>query len=64
MSGVRLKTSQDVGILVERDTDSIAKALSHALNQKWDRTKIRAHVEKRTWDVVADEVYSVFKRMA
>jgi len=57
-------TSQDVGILVERDTDSIAKALSHALNQKWDRTKIRAHVEKRTWDVVADEVYSVFKRMA
>ena len=53
-------TSHDVGILVERNSGSIADGLIEALKRKWDRMRIRDHVAARSWDVVASEVEAVF----
>ncbi|MBN2512094.1 MAG: glycosyltransferase family 4 protein [Sedimentisphaerales bacterium] len=53
-------TSNDVGMLVERNPDAIAKGLVWALNRDWDRDLIYNHVASRTWDVVAEEIAEIF----
>ncbi|MBF0468369.1 MAG: glycosyltransferase family 4 protein [Desulfamplus sp.] len=54
-------TSPDVGMLMDRNADSISDALLMALNRDWDRNKIRSHVAGRTWQSVAKEVRDVFE---
>ena len=56
-------TTPDVGILVERNVESIAGGLIQALGKNWDKERIRAHVANRTWQVVAEEVKTVFDRL-
>lgn len=56
-------TTPDVGILVERNAESIADGLIQALGKTWDKKRIRAHVANRTWQVVAEEVKTVFDRL-
>ena len=53
-------TSSDIGILADRTPSAISTALGQALNRKWDRSQIRRHVEKRTWEKVAKEVREVY----
>jgi len=53
-------TTHAVGILVERNSGSIADGLLEALNRQWNRRRIREHVVERSWDVVAEEVKIVF----
>jgi glycosyltransferase involved in cell wall biosynthesis len=56
-------TTSEVGLLVERNKVSIAEGLIKALNKNWDRKKIREHVSKRTWNIVAQEVKDVFNQV-
>lgn len=56
-------TSPEVGMLVERNKESIANGLIEALSKDWNREMIREHVSKRTWDVVAQEVKDVFDQV-
>lgn len=48
--------SQDVGIVVERDVESIAAGIDQALKRGWDRDAVRARIESRTWRAVGMEV--------
>jgi glycosyltransferase involved in cell wall biosynthesis len=54
-------TTPDVGLLVERNPDSIKEGLLNALNRRWDRLRIHRHVAERTWHKVAHEVKAVFE---
>lgn len=56
-------TNSEVGLLVERNVDSISKGLIDALRRDWKRDQIVRHVSKRTWDVVAGEVKQVFEKI-
>ncbi len=56
-------TTPDVGILVDRNKESISNGLIKALNTEWNREAIRNHVSKRTWAVVAQEVKKVFDQV-
>jgi len=46
------------------DPAALAKALEASLGRNWSREAIRGSVSERTWDAVADEVLSVFGRVA
>jgi len=48
--------SAELGVLVERDSQSIASGLDVALSKNWDREQIAAHARRRTWEAVASEV--------
>ncbi len=48
--------SPEVGIVVERDVQSIAAGIDKALKRGWDRDAIRARIESRTWRAVGAEV--------
>jgi len=54
-------TNDEVGILIDRNVDSISRGLMDALKRDWDRDLIVEHVSKRTWDIVAEEVKDVFE---
>ena len=54
-------TSSELGLLVERDVDSIAVGLEKALNKTWDREEIARQSRARSWDAVAKEVESFFR---
>jgi len=56
-------TDPDVGILVERNPGAISIALIEALKREWDRENIINHVNKRSWNVVANEVKDVFSKV-
>jgi teichuronic acid biosynthesis glycosyltransferase TuaC len=47
--------SEDLGFLVERNPESIAKGIEAALRKPWDRRAIAEHGRQRTWDRVAEE---------
>jgi teichuronic acid biosynthesis glycosyltransferase TuaC len=49
-------TSPELGIMVEQDSEDIAKGLDRALLTEWDRTRLVKHAGTRTWEVVAEEV--------
>jgi len=51
-----LITSRDLGILVERDVESIATAMDQALASAWDRALLARQVQSRAWERVAEEV--------
>jgi hypothetical protein len=54
-------TTPDVGLLVERNPDSIEEGLLNALTRRWDRSRIHRHVSERSWQRVAQEVKAVFE---
>lgn len=56
-------TKPEVGLLVERNPESIAEGLLKALDREWDCSMIHRHVAQRTWHQVAKEVEGVFKRV-
>jgi teichuronic acid biosynthesis glycosyltransferase TuaC len=49
-------TSQDLGVIVEQNVDSIAAGLESALRRTWAREHIAAYARSRDWNVVAREV--------
>jgi len=54
-------SSNGVGILAERTEEDIARKISIALKQSWNREEIVKFAEKHTWNQVALQVYDVFK---
>lgn len=56
-------TSPDVGRLVERKPEALARGLLDVLSREWDRERIRAHVSSRDWMTVAREVEATFKKI-
>ena len=53
-------SSPNVGLLVNRTTESIYNGLKTALVTTWDRNQICSQVKNRDWFKVADEVKTVF----
>lgn len=53
--------SDGVGILAERTEQDIARKISIALKQSWNREEIVKFAQRHTWDRVALQVYDVFK---
>lgn len=51
-----LLASPEVGLIVERDVESIAAGIDKALGKGWDRDAVRARIESRTWRAVGAEV--------
>jgi len=52
--------SPGLGIIVERDVHSFAKALTRGMRMEWDRATIARQGAQRTWRTVAREVYTMF----
>jgi glycosyltransferase involved in cell wall biosynthesis len=48
--------TSEVGLIVERDVQSIAAGIDKALSRGWDRDAVRARIESRTWRAVGAEV--------
>jgi glycosyltransferase involved in cell wall biosynthesis len=48
-------TSEDLGLFVERNPESIAEGIEAALLKPWDRRAIARQAQQRTWDRVAEE---------
>jgi glycosyltransferase involved in cell wall biosynthesis len=48
--------SPDLGMLAERNVQSIVVGLERALTKPWNRTEIARHSRSRSWDAVAAEV--------
>ena len=53
-------SSDEYGLLVERDPQSIADGLEAALTRDWDRNAISEYALGHTWDRVADRVLDNF----
>jgi glycosyltransferase involved in cell wall biosynthesis len=53
-------TSQELGVFVAQNRESIATGLEFALNKQWERSAIVSHARRRTWDDVAIEVENYF----
>ena len=49
-------TSDELGVLVEQDVDSLAKGLDLAFSKDWNRATVARHAQERSWDQVANEV--------
>jgi glycosyltransferase involved in cell wall biosynthesis len=54
-------TSPELGMLVERNVDSIAAGLEQAFTKTWNRGEIAGHSRSRSWDAVAAEVEAFLK---
>jgi len=52
-------TSDEVGLLTEREPSDLCEKLRLCLLRNWDRSVIRQHVAGRSWSHVAKEVQSV-----
>lgn len=48
--------SDELGILVEQNSQALAEGLQSALQRRWDRARIAAFAQQRCWNVVAKEV--------
>ncbi len=57
-------TSEDYGILVERNPEAIAEGLATALaRQDWNREKLSAYASAQTWDQTAHKVINAFQKI-
>ena len=56
-------SSPDVGLLVPPHAQAISEAIAHCLGRTWDRQRIAAHVQARTWTAVAAECYRQFSQL-
>jgi glycosyltransferase involved in cell wall biosynthesis len=52
----------EVGRIVAREVPALAEGIAAALEQTWDRTRIRARIEERTWQAVGREVMEEIER--
>jgi glycosyltransferase involved in cell wall biosynthesis len=57
-----LVSNQWLGILTSREPSAVAAAIDQALATSWDRQKVAAAMQNRTWKNVAQEVEAVFYR--
>ena len=48
--------SDDLGLLVDLNSEAIADGLSAALQRSWNRERIASFARQRSWDTVASEV--------
>ena len=53
-------TSDQLGILVDRNADAVKSALESALKQNWNRESLVTYAAERTWDKVAEEIEAYF----
>jgi len=56
-----IMSSPELGMLVERDVQSIAVGLKRALTKPWNRAEIARRSRSRSWDAVAAEVEAFLK---
>lgn len=56
-------TSDEYGLIVERNAQAFAKGLLEAFSRDWDYDKIYKYGQRRTWKTVANEVYDVFTKV-
>jgi glycosyltransferase involved in cell wall biosynthesis len=52
--------SDDLGIIVERSPEAFALGIKQAFDRSWDRERIAAKGQQRTWEKVAEEVHDLF----
>lgn len=52
----RILDRSDVGRVVERELSALTAGIAEALEQPWDRGRIRARIEERSWKAVGLEV--------
>ena len=52
----RILDRLEVGRVVERELSALTAGIAEALEQPWDRGRIRARIEERTWQAVGREV--------
>jgi len=52
----RILDGPEVGKVVDRNVASLTAAIAEALARPWDRARIRARIEDRTWQAVGREV--------
>lgn len=52
----RILDDPRLGRIVERDVPALVAGIAEALEQPWDRRRIRARIEERTWQAVGREV--------
>ncbi|MEJ2245308.1 MAG: glycosyltransferase, partial [Acidobacteriota bacterium] len=55
-------TSEQTGLLCERDEGSIAETIQSALMQSWDHEFIVRHARSHTWEKTALSVYKVLEK--
>jgi teichuronic acid biosynthesis glycosyltransferase TuaC len=48
--------SEELGVLVEQNVDSLAKGMAFAFTKDWNRATLAHHAHARSWDQVAREV--------
>ncbi len=53
--------SNGIGVLAEKNEHDIARRISMALENEWDREEIVNYARNHTWDKVAQSVYEVFR---
>ena len=56
-------TSDDYGLIVERNAEAFAQILPTAFSRNWNYDKIYEYGQRRTWKTVAHEVYDVFTKV-
>jgi glycosyltransferase involved in cell wall biosynthesis len=54
-------SSPELGMLVERNVQSITVGLERAITKPWNREEIARHSRSRSWDAVASEVEAFLK---
>jgi teichuronic acid biosynthesis glycosyltransferase TuaC len=54
-------TSEDLGLFVERNPESVATGIEAALSKSWDHRTIAEQAHQRTWDRVAEEYDSYLR---
>lgn len=52
-----------LGVLVERNVDSIANGLNMALSKEWDQDVLISYARSFTWDKIAQKVYSLYREI-
>ena len=56
-------SSPKLGILTERTPEALAAAIGEALSRPWPREELVRHARGRTWEVVAGEVFTLFREV-
>jgi glycosyltransferase involved in cell wall biosynthesis len=56
-------TRPEYGLIVERNVDAFVAGIEKALSIDWDRKRIAADGQLRSWGHVAREVIEVFKNV-
>jgi glycosyltransferase involved in cell wall biosynthesis len=55
--------SEDYGILVEHDVNSVKEGIMKALEKEWDTEKIISYAKENTWDILCRQFYEEIKKV-